>query len=273
MSNKVYCYDLKREIDSKQCYFSINLPNCKTCPVATSAKCKKLVTKWVKTFSKMTLNDTYQALRRNSVYKNEWQELEKIPDNQEYNALAEEVKKKYKIPKLPAPIEHQRKKVAYTYDPVEVLVRPPSNEFSKELPDTIADAMKAILATRKLGIENFVIDDRYIDLRVDLTFPMPQLKKAFEEKIKEWRDSISRLNTSGRIRDTDLLKNGLVNQWTVHDLNQLDGKSLLQITGDLFKIRIPRIPSNSKKFFKLYMKVCRAYQKAEDMIKQSTSQS
>jgi len=81
----------------------------------------------------------------------------------------------------------------------------PSNGFPEELPDTQVDAMKAILAGRKLRTENFVVDDRYIELRVDLTFPMPQLKKAFEEKIKKWRGSISRSNRSGRIRETDLL--------------------------------------------------------------------
>ena len=104
MSNKVYCNDLKREIDSKECYFPINIPNCKTCPVAPSAKPKKLVTKGVKTFSKMTLNDTYQALCRNSVYRSEWEELQKIPYNQEYNALAEEVKKKYPSFISPPPV-------------------------------------------------------------------------------------------------------------------------------------------------------------------------
>ena len=271
MSNKVYCNRVQREINLKECFFSKNSPDCKTCPAVISAKSKKLVAK-AKTFFKMTLNDTYQAIRRNSVYKNEWEKLQGIPDNQEYNALAKELIKKYKIPRLPDPIEHPRKRGSYGYEPVEVLAQPPSDEFPEELPDTQVDAMKEILARRKLRTENFVMDDRYIDLRVDLTFPMPQLKKAFEEKVKEWRGSISRLNRSGRIRETDLLGDGLVNQWIVYDLNQLDGKSLLQITGDLFKVRIPSVPFIDKKFFKLYMKVWRTYQKAEDMIKQLNSQ-
>jgi hypothetical protein len=270
MSNRIYCNDLKREINSKECYFSINLPNCKNCS-AISSKPGKLVAK-TKTLFKMTLNDTYQALSRNSVYKNEWEKLQKISDNKEYNALAEELKKKYKIPRLPTPIDHSRKRGSYTYDPVEVLARPPSDEFPEALPDTLVGAMESISAKRKLRIENFVMDDRYIDLRVDLTFPMPQLKKAFEEKIKKWRVSISRLNRGGRVRETNLLRDGSVTQWTVHDLNQLDGKSLLQITRDLFKLRIPRIPANDNRFFKLYMKVCRAFQKAEDMIKQAIPQ-
>lgn len=268
MSNKVYCNDVKREIDSKQCYFSKNIPNCKTCSVAPPAKLKQLVTKGVKTCSKMTLNDIRQALSRNSVYKTEWEKLQKIPDDRKYNASAEELKKKYKIPWLPPPIEYSRRIGSYTYCPVMVLAQPPSDEFPQELPGTQVDAMEAILARRKI---NFVMDDRYIDLRVDLTFPIPQLKEAFEETINKWRGSINCLSRTGRIRETDLLKDGSVNQWTVYNLNQLDGKTLLRITGELFRVRIPRIPSNDKKFFNQYMKVCRAYQKAENMIKQMTS--
>jgi hypothetical protein len=269
MREKIYCADLERNIGERDCFPSKSSPYCQSCRLRK----KKLEEKTKvqperKSFPKMTLNDNYRAVSYIPNYEEEWVKLQDIPDDAEYEASAKRLKEKYNIPRLPTPAKYSTRRGHHKYDPVQVIPQPSSYDFSREPINTWAEVMVAKLARRKFKVENFVIDGRYLQMQVDLTYSIPELSKSFEEKINEWRDKVAYSDRKGRRRKTKLLDDDdSVDHWTVYRLHHLEGKTLEQITADIFKVTIPDIPSIDERFWALYMKVQRAYKKAEGMVK------
>lgn len=109
-------------------------------------------------------------------------------------------------------------------------------------------------------------DGKYVQMKVDLTFSIPRLLKSFKEKIKEYRVEEKR-----RIRKTDILGDGSVDHWAVYKAHHIYNKTLLQITADIFKVKIPKIPTADNDFWPQYQRVEDAYKKAEAMVKSISS--
>ena len=116
-----------------------------------------------------------------------WHQTSGIGSDSEFKDATQQLKAKYRIPKIPTPLKYSRPgKIKIKPRSMEVIPSLRSKEAAPNIWDTTSETFPLPRGNR-LTVDDFLEEGRYLHLEIDLGESLPTLEKAFKETVQEWR--------------------------------------------------------------------------------------
>jgi len=215
---------------------------------------------------KISLSDRYEALRRHPGYCKDWEAWQQASgktNDDEFKSITGNLKSKYHVPRLPTPLRYSSyNRLQVKPKPIEVISLVDPKEKGPEFWGIDTTSEPPLSRGHKLTVDDFLEEERYLHLEVDLGEPLPTLERAFKETVQKWM----KIRTPAKQRK-ERRGRTTVDPWQVYDQCEYQGKNLLQIAKE--RSGINKNPAYNNKVQAEYKQVKRAYDKAEKMIRDS----
>lgn len=246
---KIYCPDLEREINNKDCYNLPNEPKCKVCPYGISLKFTETKTPP----SRINPIDRRMAIKRCPEFEEDYKKFQELNEKGDENAIAKKM------------VEMEER----WGEPIEAVIK--AEESYKLMKNTDGEkplfSVKPVTSINGKPIIKFSsgdgekvtqewIEGDYLYLKVNIRNVIgDKLKKDFKAIVDEYKKILK-----DKSRDRKLS----LDHWEIWDKKHKEGKNYRKITRELFDVQGDPIYDGWSDKLSL---VIRARKKAESIFK------